>query len=386
MTMKRLSRSLLKKNIEGRINDDVASGRVGGAAVIVRQDGEVVYKNCFGHKTPGTDDTLTENATFRLASMTKPITAAAVLIQIDRGLISLDDPVEKFIPEYADMSIGGFDSEGKIVEFGKAKEKVRVIHLLTHSSGIGTMDVGTVQYAIMPAEQRKTLKGVVDYHANMYLAFEPMSAQFYSAVVGFDVLARLVEITSGKPFDEFLKKEIFKPLGMCDTTFAPTEEQWERMIVMHDFSDGEPKIGSFTEGCVFAENATTYFCGGAGLMSTLDDYSRFAEMLLNKGKAPDGRQLISERLITEMGTPHLPRDIMPDPQVWGLGVRVITDESYKLLPVGCYGWSGAYGTHFWVDPENRITAVYMKNSNYDGGSGAITAAHFEEDVSAALEG
>ena len=120
------------------------------------------------------------------------------------------------------------------------------------------------------------------------------------------------------------------------------------------------------------------------MASTLDDYSAFAEMLLNKGNAGE-KQIISPELIEMMATPQLPKSIMPDPQVWGLGVRVITHESYKILPVGAFGWSGAYGTHFWVDPVNKITAVYLKNSAYDGGSGALTAAHFEEDVTNSFE-
>lgn len=382
--MKRLNKEKLAQNIETRINDDVNACRVGGALVKICQDGEIIYRKSFGSKTPGGNDRLDFNTMFRLASMTKPVTAAAALVQASRGKIDISDPVEKYIPEYKDMYIGTVDENGKIKTLGKAQEKVRILHLLTHSSGIGTMPVGDLQYGMMTPEQRSTLRGVVDFHANTLLAFEPFTCQFYSPVVGFDVIARIVEITSGKSYDEFLKKEIFDPLGMKDTTFAPSEEQWKRMIGMHNLENGKSVVCPMPEGCVFADFPTTYFCGGAGLASTLDDYSAFAEMLLNEGRAGE-RQIIKPELIKEMRTPQLPKTVMGDPVIWGLGVRVITNESYKNLPVGSFGWSGAYGTHFWVDPANRITAVYLKNSAYDGGAGAVTASNFEADVTNALE-
>lgn len=383
--MQKLNYEKLRSNIEKRADGNIAEGKVGGCSVIVRQNGQVVYKNCFGVKVPGTDEKLTEDTLFRMASMTKPITAAAILIQMSRGLVKLDDPVEKFIPGYADMKIGKLDENRKVVVTGDAKEKVRVLHLLTHSSGVGTLEVGDAQFGMMKPEDMQTLKTVTDYHANTVLAFEPFTAQFYSPVVGFDVLARIVEITSGKTYDKFLKEELFEPLGMADSTFQPTEEQWGRMITMHNRVDGKSVICPFPDHRIFGNFPLTYFCGGAGLASTLNDYSKFAEMLLNEGKTPDGRQLIKPELIKEMRTAQLPREIMGDPQVWGLGVRVITNDTYKRLPTGSFGWSGAYGTHFWVDPENKITAVYLKNSGYDGGSGALTAAEFEEDVTYSLE-
>lgn len=382
--MKILNKEKLAQNIETRINDDIKECRVGGAIVKVCQNGEVVYKKSFGSKTPGKDDMLPFNTMFRLASMTKPVTAAAALVQVSKGKINIDDPVEKYIPEYKDMYIGTVDENGQIKTLGKAKEKVRILHLLTHSSGIGTMPVGDVQFGMMTPEQRSTLRGVVDFHANTLLAFEPFECQFYSPVVGFDVIARIVEITSGMTYDEFLKKEIFSPTGMNDTTFSPSAEQWGRMIGMHDLRDGKSVVCPMPEGCVFGDFPTTYFCGGAGLASTIDDYSAFAEMLLNEGRVDD-KQIIEPKLIKAMATPQLPKNVMGDPVIWGLGVRVITHESYKNLPVGSFGWSGAYGTHFWVDPANKVTAVYLKNSAYDGGSGALTASNFEIDVTSAFE-
>jgi len=202
----------------------------------------------------------------------------------------------------------------------------------------------------------------------------------YSPLIAFDLLARVVEITSGKAYDQFLEEELFAPLGMVDTTFVPTEDQWGRMVNLHNFEDGKSSFLPLDKHHTMSDLPLTYFCGGASLVSTIGDYSRFAEMLLADGKTADGTQLISRELIKKMQTPSLSDQIMPGPQKWGLGVRVITGADYVLLPVGSFGWSGAYGAHMWVDPENQITAVYMKNSLYDGGAGALTALHFEEDV------
>ena len=185
----------------------------------------------------------------------------------------------------------------------------------------------------------------------------------------------------------YISKEIFEPLGMTDTTFIPTEEQWSRFIPMHTRTEvdgvGISGDGPTHPGSIFENFPLTWFSGGAGLCSTLPDYVKFAEMLLNEGRLPDGTQLVPAELIRDMATPCVPFEIMPARERWGLGVRVITEEHW--MPKTCFGWSGAYGSHFWVDPVNKITAVYMKNSRYDGGAGSQTSGHFEQDVYASLE-
>ncbi len=371
--MKLINEIKLKENIEKRINADIEKNLVGGACVLVKQNGHTVYENAFGVKDHNTNEPLKTDAVFRLASMTKPVTAVAILILVSRGLIGLYDPIEKYLPSYAEMDIGKLDENGNIVRVGKAKNKLRVIHFLTHSSGVGTMEVGDKFISTMPKEKFATLKDVVDCHADCPLAFEPNSAQYYSPLVGFDVLARIVEITSGMSYDKFLEKEIFIPLGMNETTYTPSEELCERMVSIHDIVDG--KSVSIDRKAGYRK---FHFSGGAGLVSTIYDYSKFAEMLLNGGLLPD-------ELMFAMTRPQLPYHIMPGSQIWGLGMRVITDDDYKLLPKNSFGWSGAHGTHFWVDPDNKITAVYMKNSRYDGGAGATTANNFEEDVTTSLE-
>lgn len=373
-----LDKNRVKENIEKRLQDDISSGRVGGASLLVKQGGEVVYRNQFGRSDESTP--LSPNAVFRLASMTKPITAVAIMKQVERGLVSLDDAIEKFIPGYGEMDIAVMGEDKKPKTVKKAEGKVKILHLLTHSSGIGCGAVGDYLNIHGDRDARVDLKGVVEEYANHPLSFEPYTAQAYSAVVGFDILARIVELTSGMPYNEFVKNEIFEPLGMCDTTFTPSEEQWSRAVAMHTFSEGKVAFEPVDTEHIFGGFPLTYFCGGAGLVSTLADYEKFADMLLCEGKSRDGAEVLKAETVRRMRTISVPDRVMPGNQKWGLGMRVIAEESYARLPVGCYGWSGAYGTHFWVDPENQVVGIYMKNSRYDGGSGALTAANFEKDV------
>ena len=155
------------------------------------------------------------------------------------------------------------------------------------------------------------------------------------------------------------------------------------MIAMHNRVDGVNCIEKMIENCVFSVVPCTHYLGGAGLVSTLADYSKFAQMLLNKGKTPT-KQIIREDTFRLLHTPFVSEDIMPGSERWGLGVRVIVSEDYGTLPVGAFGWSGAYGTHFWIDPINDIAAVYMKNSLFDGGAANESARNFEKAVNDAF--
>lgn len=376
--MRHLNIDLLKSKIEIRMADDIANGRVGGANLIVNQNGKRVYTGIFSDERIGVN--VKANTIYRIASMTKPIVAASVMIMYECGLVGLDDPVSKYIPGFAEMNIGKLDENDNPTVIGRADKQITIRHLLTHSSGLGTNLVGYKEGDLMPDECRKVLGKSVDYYTRTVLAFEPGMGQGYSPLMGFDVLARIVEIVSGMTFAEFIRKEICDPLGMPDTVFEPVDEQWDRFIPMHHRAeDGTPSSEVTDRGHIFGTIPVTNYCGGGGLASTAEDYSKFAEMLLW------GKGILSQDTLKEMQTPQLPPEIMGGDQIWGLGMRVITKESYRDLPVGAFGWSGAFGTHFWVDPVNKVTAVYMKNSAYDGGAGAKTARNFEQDVMESFE-
>lgn len=374
--MNRLDKEKLRKKISETIQADIQCGKVGGVAVAVTQDGNTVYEECFSDSKNGVF--VTDKTLFRLASMTKPITAIAILILVTKGKLELDMPVSKFLPGFSHGNIGCV-KDGAIQITRVSKTPLTIRHLLNHSGGLGSGPVGNYIRAHMSNTEFQTLEQTVKHYENIPLDFEPGTAECYSSLFAFDVLARIVEVISGKPYDVFLKQEVFEPLDMKDTTFAPDEEQQKRMIPMHAYENGVGVVQDFPEGSLFEGIPYSRLCAGAGLCSTLSDYKKFAGMLLNGGNV-SGYPLVKEELIREMSRPQVPKAPMREEESWGLSVRVVTSPTYQDLPCGAYGWSGAYGTHFWIDPVNRITAVYMKNSRYDGGGESKTARQLEKDV------
>lgn len=325
--MKRLNVLRLTEALDARLQVDLEANRINGASVSVMQDGQLLYERHAGLAV--------ERTLYRMASMTKPVTAAAVLLLAEVDKLRLFDPVVKYLP--------GFDP------------RLQIWHLLTHSSGLSQE-----YYANhITGDFRADPWLLVDYIAGVPLDFDPGTAAEYNPVAAYALLTAIIEQVAGVDFSTFVQREILDPCGMKDTTFLPTREQWGRLIPMQG--------GGTVPGCVFEGYPVTNPLGGAGLVSCLGDYQKFAQNLLGGG-------IFSEELLRTMATPRAGTD----PVRWGCGVRVITGEN--RLPVGAFGWSGAYGTHFWVDPTNRITAVYLKNSRFDGGASAKTAANFERDV------
>ncbi|MBE6731158.1 MAG: beta-lactamase family protein [Ruminococcaceae bacterium] len=389
-----LDRSLLKETIESRLSEDIKLCKVGAAQILVKEKGEVAYEAMFGDFKSKEGKALGYDTVFRLASMTKPVTAVAVMIMVERGLIDLDKDIDFYIPEFKNMLVGEYKDDGsEILSTTAAKRLPKVRELLCHTSGIGSLGAaGYYNKSYASEYEYSTLEGAVLFHTKIPFAFEPGTKESYSPNAAFDVAALIVQRVSGVPYDEFLKKEIFIPCGMTDTSFAPEDEQWDRMIFMHDRIEDEKGVrsvvGKTEEGrvCVFVDFPVTHLAAGAGLASTISDYSKFAEMILNKGVTESGERILSEKSVEEMTSLQIHDEkVQGGNQRWALGGRVIMDETYGSLPAGTYGWSGAYGTHFWVDFKNQITAVYMKNSLYDGGAGATTANNFEKDVYSSIK-
>jgi CubicO group peptidase (beta-lactamase class C family) len=374
--MKMLDVEKLKEYIEEIATHDLKNNKVFGSGYLVMQGEEVVYKKYFGYAS--TDGkTLGDHTTFRLASMTKPITAIAILILAERGMLSLDDEISKFIPEYKTVAITKTE-DSELLNLGEARMPITIRHLLTHTSGIGSSDSG--KNAFLTAEDKKTALRLSKRFAQLGVDFEPGSTQFYSGVASFAALGAIIEQVSGQSLQDFYTKEIFVPCGMENTTFIPTKEQWSTIIDMHGRNeDGSNIAVPMQEGCIFGEFPCEHCVAGAGLVSTLADYTKFATMLLNKGKALAGR-IVREDIFKEMSTPQVKIDPMT---YWGFGVRVI-GEGHPYLPQGAFGWSGAYGSHFWVDVENQIVAVFMKNSTVDGGAGNASSRNFESAVKRSL--
>ena len=375
--MNKLDTSLLKTNIEKTAQCDFDNRKVFGSAYCVIQENKVIYKKYFGTTSADNTEAVTENTIFRLASMTKPITAIATLILVDRGQLSLSDKVSDYLPEYKDVHITQISDTNEKIDLGKAQNDITICHLLTHTSGIGS-DAAKSQKMI--DEDKKSIDNTIEFYAKAGLDFEPGTKQQYSGTGAFDVLVKIIEKITKTDYLQFLQQEIFEPCEMVNTTFVPTKEQWKQIIAMHNKVNGNNCVVKMKENCVFVDYPCTHYLGGAGLVSTLDDYSKFANMLLNNGKTSK-KQILSEEAFRLLHTPFVSEETMPSNECWGLGVRVIVKEDYKTLPVGTFGWSGAYGSHFWIDPINKVAAVFMKNSLFDGGAGNESARNFEKAVS-----
>ena len=322
----------------------IAAGDVPGAVTLVAQNGRIVHFETRGVIDVDAKKPLPKDAIFPLASLTKPVTTVAILMLIEEGKVRLTDPVSRFIPAFGEMTVAV--TPARTVA---ASRPITIRDLLTHTSGI-------VSPARIPTDSGATLADYIPRFAKEPLEFQPGSHWTYSNTVAFDMLARVVEVASGETYDRFLRDRIFAPLGMNDTAHVLTDAQKQRLATRYDVApDGLRKN-------VRATDTPMYFGGGWGLNSTALDYYRFAQMLLNKGEL-DGKRLLSRRAVELMESAHIP-DTLPGRTpgtAWGLGVRVITDAGRAgvWLSNGSFGWTGASGTHFWIDPTENLVAVLM---------------------------
>ncbi|MBQ8880007.1 MAG: beta-lactamase family protein [Clostridia bacterium] len=376
----------LRERLTETANRDLRAGNIAGAAIAVIQGGEMLYRENFGYSDYMTKTPLNDLSIFRLASMTKPVSAVAALIAEEMGYFSLSDRAADYFPEIADMYVGKL-ADGKVVPDHKPKEELKLYHFLCHTSGfMSNSPICTAQMETIPSSAYSSNRAAIDYvMKNTCLTLEPTESTGYSAYQAFDVIGVLIEDKSGMKYADFLNMYIFQPLGMTDTTYHPTEEQWQRLVTMSDKVTPMGRVNVDMGRHTFECFPTEYTCAGAGLVGTLSDYVNFAEMLRCEGYH-NGKRIVSAAAIRKMRTPMIKPSAVKSgsTDVWGLGVRVC-NERHPYLAAGTYGWSGAYGTHFFVDPENDITAIYMKNSRWNDSAGCgKTGLIFEQNVSDSL--
>jgi len=307
---------------------------------------------------------MTRDSVFRMASMTKPVIGTSVMMMLEEGKIQLSDPVSKFIPEFKNMRVAmpddpqkGPGNPPKFYTVPAARE-ITVKDLLTHTSGLSSGPMGQSEGAKVRRKPTETLADYIPRLAGTPLEFQPGTRWMYSPSDGFDVLARIVEVASGMPLNRFLKQRVFDPLDMAETSHYPTDAQMPRLVTAYTYND---KVLKKNENSL-SMSSKVYFAGGGGLVSTVDDYARFAQMLANGGEL-NGRRLLSPRTVKLMSSVHIPYTLPGRTlgEGYGLSVRVMQDAvvGNHRVSDGSFGWSGAYGTHFWVDPKEDIVAVMM---------------------------
>jgi CubicO group peptidase (beta-lactamase class C family) len=342
----------------------VHSAQSAGYVYLIARGSRIVHRGAIGKQSLG-GPALRDDTLFRIASMTKPITAVAVLRLVEQGKLSLDDPVGDHLPAIGRMKVRLPDGTTR-----PPARPIQVRDLLTHLSGIGyrfddASPLGREYIAAAPFAKAASLEQAVEMIAGLDLFFDPGVRFLYS--YGLDVAGLLVEVVSGKPFETFLRHEIFGPLGMDDTGFFVPAANRARLAQVYGRS-GQGGL-SPRPGTVFGDplNRATWPSGGAGLVSTPRDYIRFAAMLGNGGSL-DGVQILSPASVALMTADHMPRALREkvagtplETTGLGLGVAVTLEPGRggSLSGKGDFGWGGYYDTQFFVSPEYGIAAVIM---------------------------
>jgi CubicO group peptidase (beta-lactamase class C family) len=356
--------------IDQLVQRHIAAGSFSGAVTLVAREGRIAHLKAHGLMDLEADKPMVEDGIFRIMSMTKPVIGVATLMMLEEGRVRLQDPVSRFIPEWQDMVVGvpigtpagpaaGGPAEPRY-DTVPAERPVLVRDLLTHTSGVVSGPIGNFANRAVAAGPEDTLADYIPRLGQVPLEFQPGTRWAYSAAAGFDVLSRIVEVASGMPIDRFLEERLFGPLGMSDTTYVPPEGN-ARLVTRYARTAEGLEAGAdpaFMNG--------VYFSGGGGLYSTAPDYALFALMLANGGEL-DGVRVLSPRTVELMGSVFAPDTLpgRPEGEPYGLSVRIVTDPAARntLLSEGSFGWSGAFGTHFWVDPKEKLVAVVMTQTS-----------------------
>jgi CubicO group peptidase (beta-lactamase class C family) len=354
----------------------VGAGRLPCAQFLLARNGQIVHQTVLGHQDPERGVALREDTVFRIYSMTKPVTSVALMMLVEEGQIALDDPVSKYIPEWKDL---GVFSAGTGPFLTKPPERpMQVVDLLRHTSGLTygfqsrtNVDAAYRKHHVEDIFGRHDLEGMIALLGQTPLEFSPGEAWNYS--VSTDVVGYLVQKVAGKPLAQVFQERIFGPLKMADTGFSVREDQRARFAACYDSTpQGGLKLQDDPTTSPYL-GAPKLYSGGGGLVSTAADYLRFANMLMNGGEW-DGARILAPKTIRLMASNHLPgggdltqmsRSLFSESTNagvgFGLGFAVVFDPPKTLIPcsMGEFYWGGMASTAFWVDPVEKVTAVFM---------------------------
>jgi CubicO group peptidase (beta-lactamase class C family) len=357
------------KRIGELMQRHIAAKTFTGAVTLVARNGRIAHFETHGVMDVEAPKPMQKDAIFRIMSMTKPVVGVAVMMMVEEGKVRLADPVSKFIPDLQGLSAVVLNIEGRVAPAPSgsvtaamptrtvpADREITVRDLLTHTSGLmsGGMSASS-NNDVMP-KAGETVAQIMPRLKKVPLDFQPGTRWAYSGQFGFDVLLRVVEVASGMPFDQFARQRIFEPLGMKDTSFYPMAGN-SRVATLYEQANGSLRKAAnppFMNGA--------YLSGGGGLYSTAEDYLQFALMLLNRGQL-DGKRLLSTRSVDVMSSVFAP-DTLPGRlagEGFGLSVRVVDNPAARntYLSKGSFGWSGAFNTHFFIDPAEHVVGVFM---------------------------
>lgn len=358
-------------NIDTLINGYVNRNWIKGVATIVVKDGQVVQYKGYGYADAASKKPMQNNSIFRIASQTKAIVSTGVLILYDQGKLSLNDPVSKYIPEFAHETVlDKFNAADTTYTTVAAKRDITIKDLLTHTAGIDYPSIGSDEMkAIYAKNNIPSGLGVVDADllttvkklGKLPLAFQPGTQWRYG--LNTDVLGCLIEVISGMNLEDFLRKNIFEPLGMNDTWFNIPADKANRLTAVYTEDSLHNIIpwskSNFDVDPAYPLISKHYFSGGAGLSSTTYDYAVFLQMIMNGGSY-GGKTILSKRTTQMMLHPQLDF-LFNGKNNFGLGFEITTDKASAdgSRNEGSFAWGGFFGTTYWADPKEHLICLIM---------------------------
>ncbi len=358
------------KQLGAQVRADVEKRRIPGAVIVVARNGKVAYQEAIGTRDPANGVPMTVDSIFRIYSMTKPIVSVGVMMLVEEGRLQLSDPMSRYLPELKGLKVGveKKDATGQVaLEIVAASREPTIQDLLRHTSGIAYDFFGN---SLVKQEYKKigvdgwdqTNADMVQKLTKVPLHFQPGSTWDYG--LSTDVLGHLIERVTGQPLADYLQARILGPLGMKDTAFQV--EPAKQLRVAESFADDSNTKEQLHWSGVRA--ARKRLSGGAALVSTAADYLRFAQMMLNGGSL-EGTRIISRKTVEYMTSDHLggvrgPAYLPGAGYGFGLGfaVRLASGEANTPGSAGDYNWGGWGGTYFWVDPKEKLIAIWMMQS------------------------
>ena len=377
------------ERIQPALQAFVDSNRYAGIAAAVARHGQVVYLSAVGTMDSARTEAMRPEAVFRIYSMTKPVTTVAIMQLYERGKLRLDDPVSKFIPGFASTQVYVSGPAASPV-LAPPNHPITIAHLLTHTSGLtygvfGNTPVDSLYQRAGLLGATQAIDTMAARVARLPLLFQPGTRWNYS--VALDVLGRVVEVLSGQTFDAYLASEVFAPLGMTMTSFHETPAMSGKITRLFSPAGAAGiRPSSPLLGAGYREQGRA-FLGGQGLLSTIPDYLRFAQMLLNGGTL-DGKRVLKKETVALMMKNELPPELTPMPgradYGFGFGGAVRVDSTRPTPEgVGTFRWSGFASTYFWIDPKNDVIGMVWAQVLPSNG---IVEAPFERLVYQAITG
>jgi CubicO group peptidase (beta-lactamase class C family) len=383
------------QGIDKLLQEVTGDGRVPGAIALVARDGKIVYRKAVGYSDVAAKTLMHEDAIVRIASQTKAITSIGLMLLYDEGKFQLDDPISKYLPAFKNPKVlATFNAKDSTYTTVPARGEVTIRQLFTHTSGIGYAVIGSPEARAIYAKAHVP-SGIGSPNGKLAMAIDALGplplmhqpGERFTYGLSIDVLGRLIEVLSGQSLDQYLRTRLFEPLGMRDTYFYLPAGKQARLVPLYTEYQGRT-VPMPTQGMMglkpdYPKLPGTYFSGGAGLSSTIDDYAAFLQMMLNGGTYNGHRFLKPEtvKLITQNQMGEVNQGL----NKFGLGFSIVTPQAAAQTgqTAGSYEWGGIFGTDYWVDPTEKLV-VLLYTQKYPHTNTPDMVPRFRKLVYAAL--